>query len=82
MLAEMTRAGSAFMDTHNQCWGAWAVMGVDYRCQPEAHLEKFIRADTRAHLVEYLGIFRANDEAAIRHLEILSEQAANNLPGQ
>lgn len=21
MLAEMTRAGSAWMDTHNQCWG-------------------------------------------------------------
>ena len=82
LLAEMTRAGSAFMDTHNQCWGAWAVMGVDYRCQPEAHLEKFIRADTRARLVEYLGVFRANDEAAIRLLEILSARAVNNLPGQ
>ena len=62
----MIEIGSSFMDTHNQCWGAWAVMGDDFRCRPELYLDRNVAAETRQKLAEYIEHFTANNKAAIR----------------
>jgi hypothetical protein len=71
-LAKMKEIGDAFMDTHNQCWKAWALMGKDHHCQPELYLDTFKGAAVRQKLAGYIHIFRANDEKAIRLLETLA----------
>jgi hypothetical protein len=70
-LVRMREIGDFFMDTHNQCWGAWAAMGKDYKCQPDLYLDQFIQPETRQKLVEYVDGFRANDEKAMRVLDEL-----------
>jgi len=77
-LARMKEIGSSFMDTHNQCWGAWAAMGHDHRCQPELYLHQFVTRETREKLAGYVDLFKANDEKAIYVLEDIYAGSAFN----
>lgn len=76
VLARMKRVGEIFMDTHNQCWGAWAVLGKDHHCQPDLYGDTFIQRETREKIAQYIDIFRANDEKVVRVLdEIISRSS-------
>ena len=68
MLKKMKSIGDSFMDTHNNCWVAWAAMGQDHICQPQLYLDKFIKSETRIKLAELIRKFKGNDEKAINVL--------------
>ena len=64
-LKHMKAVGDIFMDTHNNCWVAWAEMGQDHICRPELYLDRFIKKETRIKLTDLIKIFKRNDEKAI-----------------
>ena len=64
----MRTVGAYFMDTHNRCWNAWAMMGKNHICRPEQHAQNLRNAEVREKLCEYIGLFRQNDRMAMQLL--------------
>ncbi len=74
VLKQMKAIGDSFMDTHNNCWGAWAAMGENHICQPELYLDKFLKIETRTKIADLIRILKGNDENAIDVLTQLCEK--------
>ncbi len=65
--------GGFFMETHNQCWQAWAAMGGNHICEPAKHSEMLRGRDVRMELQRFFQRFRRHDEVAA----LLLEEAVN-----
>lgn len=68
ILKQMKTIGDIFMDTHDNCWVAWAVMGQDHICLPQLYLDKFIKSETRIKLANLIERFKENDKKVINVL--------------
>jgi hypothetical protein len=65
--------GSYFMETHNRCWDAWAVMGANHICEPDKYAGRLRDRVVRDALGRHMETFRRHDEMAV----LLLEEAAN-----
>ena len=65
--------GAYHMQTHNQCWGAWAVLGQNHICEPDKYSQRLRERAVRDELARYIRTFQKHDRMAA----LLLEESAN-----